>query len=78
MEAHVDYMLNPKFFNKEPSTKYITICRKLRGVDILTNKLSYDNEEILTAEIYAELETKGYLPEDLLAVTHTFIARKFR
>ena len=78
MEAHVDYMLDSKFFNKMPAEQYVSICNNLKGVEILMNELYFEDKQYLTPKIYAELEPKGYQLEELLAVRHTFIARKLK
>jgi len=78
MEGHVDYMLDSKFFNKVPAQHYISICNDLKGVEILMNELYFEDKQYLTPKIFAELEPKGYHWEELLAVKHTFIARKLK
>jgi SAM-dependent methyltransferase len=76
METHVAYMLNDKFFNKQPAHAYVETCAALEGVEILANDLAYDDEAPLTDEILAELGAKGYPREELLASVHTFVGRK--
>lgn len=76
MKYHIAYMLNPKYFNMLPAKKYIDVCKNLKDINIIENKLGFYKEEELTPEIFAELEPKGYTKEELLASSHTFIAQK--
>ena len=73
----IAYMLNPKFFNMLPATQYIEVCDSLKTkVQIIHNQLGFDDKRRLTPDIYSELKEKGYTTEELLAVSHTFVARK--
>lgn len=76
MEAHVQYMMNPRYFNQMAGSAYLSVCENLSDVEILRNELSFDREELFPPEIYTELEAKGYSKAELLAVVHTFVARK--
>ena len=77
IEVHVAYMLNPRYFNMTPARKYVSSCNALAGeVEICENSLSLDSDEVLTPNLYYDLQSKGYTREELLAVTHTFIGRK--
>ena len=77
MSVHVAYMLNPRYFNMMPAREYVSSCAALADeVEICENSLAFDREEFLTADLSRELEPKGYSREELLAVTHTFVARK--
>ena len=76
MEVHVRYMLNPSYFNKTAARRYVDSCRALPGIDVTENSLALDPDDVLTPDIYRELEPRGYSREELLAVTHTYIARK--
>lgn len=76
MQEHVEYMLDSRYFNKTDSSEYIKVCNDLPNLEVLTNKLALDDDKCLTPEIYAELAQKGYSREELLASTHTLIAKK--
>jgi SAM-dependent methyltransferase len=76
LEDIVDYMLNPAFFNMKPSSLYIEACAQLRGVDIHQNDLAREDASLLMHSLGRKAIAKGYLADDLLAVTHTFVARK--
>jgi len=76
MKHHIEYMLNPSFFNKLFSKKYIEVCGALRGVDIIRNELVFEEEKGLAPNIYAQLMPKGYARRELLAMVHIFIGRK--
>lgn len=76
MKGHIAYMLSPRNFNKISAKKYVEVCNSLDKIDIICNKLDFDDEEELTTDIYSELRQKGYTAEELLATTHTLIAQK--
>lgn len=76
IEVHVEYMLNPTYFNKTPAKKYLEVCNQLRGVKIIRNDITYDDDSLLPQAIFAELAERGYAREELLASVHTFVARK--
>lgn len=76
IRVHVEYMLNPAYFNRTPSSRYIEVCRELPRMIPVQNRLDFDKESPLTEAIYAELAPKGYAREELLAKTHTYVARK--
>lgn len=78
IDVHIRYMLNPQYFNMTPARRYINTCRTLTNVAVVENNLALDSDDLLTPDIYAELQAKGYSREELLAVTHTFIGRKLR
>jgi SAM-dependent methyltransferase len=76
MKEHIAFMLNPEFFNKLPARRYIEVCNSLKDIKIIRNHLDYENKKELPPEILSELEPKGFTPDELLALTHTFIAQK--
>jgi SAM-dependent methyltransferase len=76
MDHHVAYMLNPAYFNMKPARAYVEACRRLRDVEMISNDLDSDDSSLLPADIRADLAARGYPAEELLAVVHTFIARK--
>lgn len=76
ISEHVAYMLNPKFFNKSPASRYVEVCNSLRNMQAVINDLALDPDEVLTPEICTELEPKGYTRTELLAVTHTYVGEK--
>jgi hypothetical protein len=76
MSIHVEYMLNPKYFNKTPAKNYVDVCNCLDNIEIIANELCFDAESDLTSDVYTELEAKGYSKDELLASGHCFIARK--
>ena len=76
MEQHINHMLNKRFFNMLPAQAYVDVCDSLTGITIIQNELSFVDSAYLTPEIYSELMPKGYTKDELLALVHTFIARK--
>jgi SAM-dependent methyltransferase len=76
IEAHVDYMLNPEFFNMTPASEYMDAVNALRGVKLIKNKLLLDPGDQLSDDIAAELTAKGFTREELLAGSHLLVARK--
>jgi ubiquinone/menaquinone biosynthesis C-methylase UbiE len=76
IQEHVEYMLNPKYFNKLRSTHYIDVCNQLRSIKIIRNDLVYEESNLLTNEIYDELKKLGFHKKELLAKGHIFIALK--
>jgi SAM-dependent methyltransferase len=76
IEAHVDYMLDDRFFNQLPAKRYVDACNALTGVELVRNDLAFDAPDGLTPELEAELRAAGYPREELLASVHTLVARK--
>jgi hypothetical protein len=44
--------------------------------ELIDNSLWLEPDEHLTQDILAELDAQGYTREELLAVSHTFVARR--
>ena len=76
LKIHVDYMLNPQFFNKHPSSTYYEVCEKLTPFTVHRHGFDYLPEDTIKPDIEAKLKVKGYLKKELLAVNHYFIAKK--
>jgi SAM-dependent methyltransferase len=76
IEEHVDYMLDPRFFNRVPARAYVEACEALADVELVRNDLALDEPAALTPELEAELRKAGYPREELLASAHTLVARK--
>ncbi len=73
---HVRYMMNPRFFNKSPASRYLDVCRKLPRVRIHVNELNLEPDSVLDSIVFEELRQKGYTRQELLALGHTFVGRK--
>ncbi|AGW12077.1 class I SAM-dependent methyltransferase [Megalodesulfovibrio gigas] len=71
---HVEYMLNPAFFNMRPAREYLHVCAAL-PMQLVVNRLDLDDASHLTPDIRRLLGNR-YDDEELLAVTHRYIARK--
>lgn len=78
MRAHVEYMLDDRYFNKVSAMRYVEVCKALPGMLDLYNWLDLESEALLTDGIWEELRRRGYDRQNLLAVTHTFVGLKAR
>lgn len=76
ISPHVEYMLDPRFFNKMPASSYIEACASLPNMQIIRNDLELEPEDEHLTMALMELEKKGYTAEELRAVAHVYIARK--
>ncbi len=76
IEAHVEYMLHPAFFNKTPAHRYITVCSMLPGMEVIRNHIDFEPDCLLTPVVELELKDRGYGRTELLALTHTYIGKK--
>ena len=70
---HVDYMLDPRFFNQVPARRYVEVCEALVRVELIVNDLALDDPYDLTPDLEAQLRQPR---EELLASAHTLVARK--
>ncbi len=73
---HVQYMLDPAYFNKTPAARYIDVCQSLNQTRVLINELNLESGGVLDNELFAELRGKGYTRRELLALGHLFVGRK--
>lgn len=76
IEAVVDYMLDPRFFNKRSARNYISASSDLPDMTILRNQLDLEPKESVPTEIALELEGLGFDDIEIRALTHLYIARK--
>ena len=76
LELIVDYMTDPMNFNMTPATAYVEVCARLSSLRIVENSLAMEEKAMLEHPLGKEALARGYLADDLLAVTHSFIARK--
>lgn len=76
LEHHVDYMLNPRFFNRTPARDYVEACAGLENVELIRNDLAFDAADALTPDLESELAGAGHPRQELLASAHTLVARK--
>lgn len=76
IKHHVDYMLNPDFFNMTPSRRYVEVCAGLDQFNVIRNSFDSLPVSYLSSEIEKQLAEKGYSREELLAVTHMFVGQK--
>lgn len=78
IEFHIDYMLNPKFFNMTPARFYKIVCSELVEFKTLRNDFDClpDSFLIPGSDLEHKLSSKGYSRLELLAVTHVYIGQK--
>lgn len=79
VDAIIEFMMDPRFFNCTPAKEYIDVCNQLDAVEIIRNDLDLEKEHylaLLTVEDFKLLLNNGFNASELLAMTHTFIARK--
>jgi SAM-dependent methyltransferase len=76
IEAHVDYMLNPEFFNMTPASTYVKAADALRGVKLIENRILPERDVELSEDLARELGEKGFSRDELLSETHLLVARK--
>ena len=69
IERHVDYMLNPAYFNMRHARDYVAACDAL-GLNVTVHRLTMEHERLLDG---IELDEPK---DELLASAHRFIARK--
>jgi|SRR5271165_825255 len=63
-------------FNRQPARRYVEACSGLAVSQTLRNSLWLEETDSLTPELLAQLQLKGLTREELLAVSHSFIARR--
>jgi hypothetical protein len=70
----MDYLFVGGYLNRHHSVRYVHAVRNLSLGQILYHDLWMDGEEELTPEI--ALELRDFRREELLATSHTLVARK--
>lgn len=76
VEHRVNYMLDDRYFNKTWAREYIETCSGFRELEFVQNALAKVPEDLLTDEVFIELQSKGYSRAELLSTIHTLIAFK--
>jgi SAM-dependent methyltransferase len=79
INVHIDYMMDPRFFNFRPAKDYINICNQLEEIEIIQNDLGFEKEyylALLTLDDFKDLSDNGISSVDLLGLTHTFVGQK--
>lgn len=64
------------YFNRQPASQYIKVAEVLDVSYRLRNDVWKDGEALLTHDILRELTEKGFQKDELLAVSHTYVAIK--
>lgn len=70
-----DFMFSD-YFNFLPSNRYIETALSLDVSYVIRNDIWQDGEQYLTDAILAELNSKGYSKDEVLSVSHTYVAIK--
>ena len=79
IDNHIDYILDSQDFNRSAAQDYIKICHELENIEIIRNDLDLEPEYylgLLSVNDFKKLLEKKINSTELLALTHTFIARK--
>jgi SAM-dependent methyltransferase len=76
IEAIVDYVTSPDHFNRRHAHEYVDACALLEGVALEANSLDLENGAMLSHPLGRLAIARGFDSIDLLAVTHTLIARR--
>jgi SAM-dependent methyltransferase len=73
---NVTNFLFSSYFNQLPATQYIQAAETLDVSYVIRNDIWQDGENFLTPDILEELTQKGLNQEELLSVSHTYVAIK--
>jgi SAM-dependent methyltransferase len=76
VDAIINNIFDKYLFNRVFAKTYINVCNELQGIRIIKNKLFFEDPKVLPPGLKSELVRKGYTEEELLAVSHTLVARK--
>jgi SAM-dependent methyltransferase len=74
-ENLVDFMFS-EYFNRRLATEYLKISSELKISYLIRNDIWQDGETFLTPDILEELTQKGLNKEEILSVSHTYVAIK--
>lgn len=75
IEDGLEFMFS-NYFNFLPAHRYLDVCNQLPVSQIIQNNLLLEADDLLPEDLFLELEALGYSRQELLAVSHTFVARK--
>jgi hypothetical protein len=64
------------YFNRQPASQYLKTAEVLDVSYRLRNDIWQEGETLLTPDILRELTEKGFTQDELLAVSHTYVAIK--
>lgn len=70
-----DFMFSD-YFNHLPAKDYLTATTALPVSYIIKNDFWQDGESLLTPELLQELQEKGFTKDELLSVSHSYVAIK--
>jgi SAM-dependent methyltransferase len=76
IEGIARYMLDPANFNMRPAGEYLAACADFPGLQIMENRLTSDEPNLLEHPLGKRAIAAGFNPESLLATRHLFVARK--
>ncbi len=72
----IDIIFFSDLFNRQPARRYVEACSGLAVSETLRNSSWLEETDSLTPELLAEMQLKGLTREELLAVSHSFVARR--
>jgi SAM-dependent methyltransferase len=72
----ISYMFNPEHFNMRPAADYIRVCSTLPAMSVVRNDLASEPVSLLRHPLGRLAMSRGYVALNLLATTHTLVARK--
>jgi hypothetical protein len=64
------------YFNRISAETYLRIANSLDISYCIRNDIWHEGKALLTSDILKELQAKGFSQEELLSVSHTFVAIK--
>lgn len=71
----VDFIFSD-YFNRRNAVDYLKIAGELNISYLIRNDIWQDGEKLLSPEVFEELTVKGFTKEELLSVSHTYVAIK--
>jgi hypothetical protein len=69
----VNFLASP-YFNRLSAQEYLKSAACLDVSYVIRNEIWQNGENLLKAELFEELSNKGFTQDDLLAVSHTYVA----
>ena len=75
IQQGVEFMFSD-YFNFLPAQRYVDVCNQLPVSQVIQNSLVLEAEDLLPEDLFLELGALGYSRQELLAVSHTFVAKK--
>jgi SAM-dependent methyltransferase len=71
----ISYMMHPDYFNRRSAAEYDAAIRGLRGIEVIENELLREDPKLLGHPLGKRALGLGFSADELLSVTHSFVAR---